>query len=274
MIGFAGEGWGAVSALRSLIMEFDSIEVLSGDEDVRRLIRPTDMEVNKLLSFTAPHVVCAGFKPIIPKSMLDERKFVNVHYSLLPKYRGMHSVVWGVINGEENFGLSIHLMDEFIDNGDIVKQFSFPKDGLNANEIMEKCNSLVETHLGPIIKEFLNGDLKAKKQNKEEATWVPRRNLDDCLLDYSMTCSDVIRFFDALVKPYPLPMIKFKGHLYEVVGWKVKRSDYITTLGRVVNIDDEGMWVKIADGLLIVDEVMKDGVAIDARTLTKIGARL
>ena len=57
MIGFAGEGWGAVSALRSLIMEFDRIEVLSGDEDVRRLIRPTDMEVNKLLSFTAPHVV-------------------------------------------------------------------------------------------------------------------------------------------------------------------------------------------------------------------------
>jgi hypothetical protein len=81
-------------------------------------------------------------------------------------------------------------------------------------------------------------------------------------------------------------MIKFKGHIYEVVGWTVKRSDYITTLGRVVNIYDEGMWVKIADGLLIVDEVikddgllivdevMKDGVAIDARTLTEIGARL
>lgn len=274
MICLAGDGWGAIAALKSLQQYFDKLQVCTNDEGVIKLLRDNDETIPCIDNTLSDVVVCAGYKPIIPRKLLNKRKFVNIHYSLLPKYRGMHSVVWAVLNGESKFGLSIHLMDDYIDSGDIIKQFSFDAPKTDSTTIMELLNQLVEQNLGSSISDYLHGRTRVVEQNKELATWVPKRNLSDCLIDFNSSCACIERMFLALVKPYPLPCIKIDDRTFEVSKWKVVKRDYLCTNGRVVNIDNEGVWIKLSDGLLVLDELQENSLPTDPRELMKIGKRL
>ncbi|MBX9929529.1 MAG: hypothetical protein K2X99_11500 [Gemmatimonadaceae bacterium] len=273
-IGFAGDGWGAVAALRSLQARFPAIEVVTRDPDVVALLRTTDIARGAIEAITASVIVCAGYQPIIPAALVEARTMINVHYSLLPRYRGMHSTVWAILNGERELGLSIHLMNQDIDDGPLLAQCVVPYEDQTSTEIMERCNALVEQTLGDVVAEFLAGTRRAQPQDRAQATWVPRRNRDDCALDFSLSVAELHRVFRALVRPYPLPHLTSRGVRYEVADATLVARDYRCTTGRVVNIDAEGVWVKVADGLLVVRTLERDGERIDARTVLKRGERL
>jgi methionyl-tRNA formyltransferase len=274
MISFAGDGWGAVAALKSLQVKFDVIEVCSDDHDVLALIRFSDKKINSLSLSESELVVCAGYKAFITKKELSKKCFINVHYSLLPKYRGMHSVVWAVLNGENRFGLSVYIMDEYMDNGDILAQFEFCGQGMNSTMIMTKCNELVECHLNDVISKYIDGEITPCVQDKSQATWVPKRNLQDCIIDYSENIQQIERLFLALVTPYPLPMIKINNDLYEITSFDTRKTEYFTSIGRVVNIDEEGAWIKVADGILLVKGLSLNGQPVDIYKTLNIGKRL
>lgn len=275
MIGFAGEGWGAVTALPSLQAFFPAIEVLSPDPEVLNLLRPSDRVLTTLESASTSHIVCAAYKPLVPATELAKRCFVNIHYSLLPKYRGMHPVIWGILNGEQRFGFSIHLMNEDIDDGAILAQYEIPYAGQTSAELMQHFNQQVGRMLGQVMHDYVGGRLTPKAQNKNEASWVPKRNRDDCLIDFNSSCVQLERFFKALVRPYPLPSLRSDDKIYEVSQAKIIYRPYGCTTGRVVNIDADGVWIKIADGLLVV-QTLEDpqGYAQPAAALLKRGQRL
>ena len=102
-----GDGWGAISAFKSLQKLPNHIIVLTDDEDIlaEKPDRITNLDglKNELLIF-------AGYKPIVPIDILDNNTCINIHYSLLPTYRGLHSTVWAILNDEPKLGLTIHLM--------------------------------------------------------------------------------------------------------------------------------------------------------------------
>ncbi|USD38666.1 methionyl-tRNA formyltransferase [Ferrimonas sp. SCSIO 43195] len=274
MICLAGNGWGAVAALESLQKEFNRIEIYSTDINVSKLIRDCDVAINDLNCAESEYVVCAGYQKVVSEYELKKKKYINIHYSLLPKYRGLHSVVWGILNGEEDFGVTVHLMDKNIDNGPIIKQFSFSDNTKNAKEVMEYCNAIVLNNLGGVVKSYINGEIVETVQNFEEATWVPRRNLDDCLIDYNETVHEISLLFRALVRPYPLPMIEVEGKRFEVTDYELKKRTYKCTIGRVVNLDENGAWIKIKDGLLIVKRLEIDCKKFNPNDILKIGQRL
>lgn len=66
---------------------------------------------------------------------MNKNKIINIHYSLLPKYRGYHSTVWAIINDEKYLGLTIHEMSEYIDDGDIIYQYKVENDKKNFRRI-------------------------------------------------------------------------------------------------------------------------------------------
>ena len=84
------------------------------------------------------------------------------------------------------------------------------------------------------------------------------------------------RFFKALVAPYPLPKLNINDKLYDIKKYKIIARDYYCHLGRVVNIDEEGVWIKILGGLLVITEICKTGenLNIDSRSVLKLGYRL
>ncbi len=126
----AGNGWGAVSALKGLLSEYKNIQVVSNDEDVVMLAQKNGFRVtNNLYEVNADLFVCAGYTEIIKERFVSSNKILNIHYSLLPKYRGLHSTVWAILNGDDKLGLSVHLMthlekkrvEHLMDNGSTLK---------------------------------------------------------------------------------------------------------------------------------------------------------
>ena len=273
----AGDGWGAVAALKSLANYFIKITIVSSDEDLKKIaVEQGFNQKESIFDVDSDLYICAGYKPLIPFDFFVKNKVINIHYSLLPKYRGMHSTVWAILNGERQLGLTVHEMNEDIDDGPILEQFVIDYEDQTSYEIMTICNSYIRANLGSIVQKFLNGDIKAISQNFLDASWVCKRNYEDCLINFDWNTKFLRRFFKALVYPYPLPRIKYQNKTYELLKVDLVEKSYYMTNGRVVNIDSDGVWVKIEDGLLVIKELID--VETDKKILSsdifKIGVRL
>lgn len=249
-----GDGWGAKAVLEGLRNFRLPVFIVSSDEEILNLaenetIPDLDIYENELLLF-------AGYKPIVPKKVLESNVCINVHYSLLPQYRGLHSTVWAILNDEEYLGATIHLMDEFIDNGPILYQYKVKNDRVsNSRQYMEMLNSHIKDVIGYVLTDFLDGKIIPQKQDKNNASWVGRRNEKDCMIDFSKPIAYQKAFFRALVEPYPLPYVMHNGNKYVVTKVKYHPSNIETHLGRILNVDNEGLWVKCADGYLVLQEL-------------------
>jgi len=272
-----GEGWGAIAALDGLAISYADIVVVTKDEEVIEYALAKGFKVaSDLMQVDASLYLCSGLTQILEKQFLDKNHVLNIHYSLLPKYRGLHSTVWAILNDEPSLGLTIHEMNEYIDDGAIVYQYSFPNIGQTSLEAMEMCNKHISENLSVIIKDIQEGRLIPVDQNKADATWVCRRNLDDCLIDFDQKIDRLRLFFRALVEPYPLPRILINGKAVEVVKSDLVESSYHMHNGRVVNLENEKAWVKVEDGFIVVSSVRDANTKQDLRIskLFKLGQRL
>ena len=272
-----GDGWGALAALNGLALKYSDCIVVTNDEIVNQGALDKGFRVAAdLMQVDANIYLCAGFTQIFNEEFLRNRCVLNIHYSLLPKYRGLHSTVWAMLNDEPYFGLSIHEMNQFIDDGPIYYQYKIPNIGQTSLEVMEECNRHISQNLSEIIGSILEGKLEPVEQNAAEATWGCKRNEDDCIIDFDQNIEYLRLFFRALVEPYPLPRVLVNNKLVEVVKSEFIISGYYMQNGRVVNIENERVWIKVGNGFMIVTSVR------DAKTkeflltsdLFKIGQRL
>lgn len=268
-----GDGWGAIAVLKGLQKFYLPVYAISTDEDVLRIapnIAENDIELykNELLLF-------AGYKPIVHKNVLDANCCINIHYSLLPKFRGLHSTVWAILNDEDNLGATIHLMNEYMDDGDILYQYKVKNDGIStSSHYMEMFNDKISKVIADVLEKFIDGSLIPQKQDKSQASWVGRRTEKDCQIDFSRPINYQKAFFRALVKPYPLPFFIHNGEKYNVtkVGYHISRVE--THIGRILNIDNEGLWVKVLDGYMIIKEIVNSCGDIISFSKFRIGQYL
>ncbi|MBY3673509.1 MULTISPECIES: formyltransferase family protein [Vibrio] len=273
---FAGSGHGGIVALKSLQNEFKCIYVLSEDENINAILRPCDKRIKDFMDVDVKVVVCAGYMKIVSRKYLASKTFINTHPSLLPKYRGVHSLAWAMLNFEKRLGFTIHLMNENIDDGPILEQFEIEYKDETSKEIYLKFEDYVETRLGRVVKDFCEGKILPKEQDKMAATWVARRNLRDCLIKYEYTIEYIERMFKVLVRPYPLPMIELRGNVYEITSASFIKTNYYTDIGRVLNIENRDVYIKVSNGILVVKElrVLDENVTVYPSDILKLGERL
>jgi len=274
---FAGDGHGAVVALKSLQKYFKRIFVVTNDKEVLSLIRDnSDKQILSFLDVDSEYVVCAGFKNLIKKDVLEKKTIINTHPSLLPKYRGLHSLAWAMLNEEKILGFTIHLMNEYIDDGDIIYQYKVEYNNETSKEIMDLFDEFVLNDLGKIVFDFINGNILPEKQNFKNATWCTKRNLKDCILDFNISNKKIDATFKTLVPPYPRPILKIKNKLYEILGYQLLELDYYMHVGRVINIKGDDVYIKVKDGILIVNDLIdiSSGLELKSSNILKIGQRL
>lgn len=252
---FAGENHGGIAALESLQSTFESIEVLSDDDDILNMMRDSDIRVHSFEESQSPLGVCAGYRPLIGKDVLSKKIIINTHPSLLPKYRGVHALAWAMLNLEKELGFSIHLMNEYVDDGDILEQFKIIHQNQTSQEMLDIFNKYVTENLGRVVLDYMNGKITPVKQNKDLATWVTKRNLTDCVIDFDESNEQIEAMFRVLAPPYPYPMLKLKDKLYEVTNHQLLERKYEMHNGRVVNIEDDDVYIKTRDGLLITNRL-------------------
>ena len=269
-----GDGWGAVALYKGLSRKISPLYVFTTDNYIKTLVSNKNLIIDCIDGLKDKVLIFSGYTNLVSDEIIDFNTCINIHYSLLPKYRGLHSIVWAILNDEDELGLSIHLMNKNIDDGDIIHQVSFANDRVSTStQFIERDNEYVEKHIYEILYSFLEGKTKLKLNDKSQATWVGRRNLKDCQIDFNRTLNYQKCFFRALVRPYPLPYVLFKGRKFEITKAGFHEQNVDTHIGRILNIDSEGLWVKVSDGFLILKEIEEEGHIVDIKETFKIGQR-
>lgn len=136
--------------------------------------------------------IVVAYGKIIPKAVLDipEKGTLNIHYSLLPKYRGASPIETAILNDDKNTGVSILLLDEKMDHGPIVAEqpiqdskFKIQEWPITARELRNACNLLGAELLTETIPLWVEGKIKAKEQDHLKATYAPKIAKEDGLID-------------------------------------------------------------------------------------------
>lgn len=256
-----GEGWGFDCAKTGLLKRFNSFKDLQTKE--------AKETINNLTEAT---IIFAGYKPIVPHDVLKNNDCINIHYSLLPKYRGLHSTVWAILNDEDYLGLSVHKMSDYIDDGPIIHQFKVKNDRIKTStDYMLMFNQYIADNLGDIITDYFNNPTSLIENNKQYATWVGKRTIEDCKIDFGRDIKYIHNLFRALVNPYPLPYIIYREKKFIVSKVDYHLQNVDTHLGRILNIDNDGLWVKAKDGYIVIKELKDDKGGVVPFDYFKIG---
>lgn len=273
-ISFLGEGWGAVAAVRSL-QKYFKLEYLASDDNVIKELKGDFTLIESIQDLSCKIVVCAGYKPIIKSYLIEKHTILNVHYSLLPSYRGLHSTAWAIMNGEEYLGLTIHIMNQFIDDGPILHQKKIINDQLSsASYYIEEMNNYVQDNLGNVVLQFIQGLIIPYDQEKKNASWVGKRGKKHNLIDFNESFEYCTRLFRVLRSPYPEPTIIYKKKIYHVGEVSFHYSKVNSDISRISNNDDDGVWVKSKEGYIILREIKNLNGSKADRNIFKIGTYL
>ena len=140
---------------------------------------------------------------IIKPALFASRRLYNVHFSLLPKYRGCNTVVWPILNGEAEHGVTLHEIDAGIDSGPIIAQSAFAIGDMTSRQLYGRCLELGAELVLEWLPKLLSGDYAAAPQDEAAASTYPRNALDYSLkeIDLSETVEAVMRRIRAFTFP-------------------------------------------------------------------------
>ena len=254
----AGDGWGAIAAFNSLkVSEEHQLFIFTHDENWKNQLQEENYFCVNSFNGTYDLVITAGWRPIIKEDVLKKFRILNIHYSLLPAYRGFHGTVWAILNNESKLGITIHRMNAHIDDGPIVYQFSLDNNFVDtATSYMSRFNDNVQEQLLTVVNEYLSGERNEVPQDKSKASWVGKRKPGHCALDFTKTLDYQKAFFRALSQPYPAPYFIVKGQIFEVHKATFHESPVSSDNGRILNIDNEGVWISCVGGYIVCKKII------------------
>lgn len=171
------------------------------------VFQPTKIkpEIDTIKQLSPDLIVVIAYGKIIPQAILDIPKYacINVHASLLPKYRGASCLNAPILNGDKETGISIMKMDANMDTGPILKQFSIPlSDKSTLEEVHDQLKELAAKHLPETLISWVNNEIEAKEQNNNIATYVKLTKKEDGKIDWSKNAIEIDRQIRAYT-PWP-----------------------------------------------------------------------
>ena len=166
-----------------------------------------DGEALKIMQELKPDLtVVAAYGKILPKDILDVAPLgnVNVHGSLLPKYRGSAPIQWSVINGDKVTGITTMFMAEGMDTGDMIMKFELPiGEDETAGELFDRMAELGAESIEKTLELFDNGEVKSEPQNEEKATYAPMLKKEMGEIDFGKTAEEIHNLVRGL-NPWPM----------------------------------------------------------------------
>ncbi|MGW0159222.1 methionyl-tRNA formyltransferase [Mycobacterium sp. NPDC003323] len=217
----------------------DSVEELARERGIPvHLTERVDHKTIDLVRSAEPDVIVVNsWYTWMPPALynLPPHGTLNLHDSLLPKGTGFSPVIWSLISGEAQIGLTVHRMDEDLDTGDILVQHSLPigpKD--TGTELVERGIDLIPGALKEALTALESGNPQWRPQNKATRTYFHKRSERDSLIDWSWPAEDLERLVRALSAPYPRAFTFYRGERIEVLEAHVSEIHYGGTNGRVI----------------------------------------
>ncbi len=223
--------------------------------------------IDQLKALEPDLTVTCAFGQLLPQSVLDIPKMgtINVHGSLLPRYRGAAPIQWSIINGDTKTGITTMFTDIGLDTGDMLlkEEISIPDD-MTAGQLHDAMSCLGAETLIKTLAALETGTLQRIKQDEAQATYAPKIDKYTGHIDWSQTSRQIHNLIRG-TSPWPgaytglgdCRMRIWYSSLQEsqtpgfcLVGNQVP--------GTILALDNTGIWVKTGDGVLLVSEIQVD----------------
>lgn len=206
-------------------------------------------------------IVVVAFGQILPKSILDIPKLgcVNVHASLLPKYRGAAPLNWVIINGEEKTGVTTMYMDVGLDTGDMILKSEIPLDDeITAGELHDKMMIDGAEVLKETIDLIEQGKAPREKQNDENTCYSPIMDKSLGNIDWKKSAKEIHNLVRG-VNPWPSAYTSYENQTMKIWKTKVLNEKSNNEPGTIISVDKEGIKVCTADNLILISEIQMSG---------------
>jgi len=218
-------------------------------------------ELHNQLSVLNPDIFVVVAFQILPKSLIDLPKFgaLNLHASLLPKYRGAGPIQWSLMNGDKTSGITIFQIMPSVDTGDILLQEKmdiFPNDNMltlgmrlstiGANLVVNALDGIEAGSLQPII------------QNNNNATHAPKITKEMTIINWSWAAEKIHNWVRGL-SPHPGMSSTWKGKRMRIFNTRVVDEGVILGDGIVFKADSEEIFVDTGEHLLAFSEIQLEG---------------
>ena len=208
--------------------------------------------VEEMRSIPADVIVVAAYGKILRPSVLYMKRFgcLNVHASLLPKYRGAAPIQWAVLNGETESGVTIMQMNEGLDTGDILYQERIAlSEKETAGSLFEKLSLLGGPAILHVLDQAEAGLLTPAPQGETTTDYARMLVKEDGILDFQKSAEENERFIRGMY-PWPSAQAEFRGKSVRIYSAEAVDDDSDALPGTVSNVTKHGFTIRCGEGAL------------------------
>ncbi len=201
-------------------------------------------------------ILVISFGQIIPKNLLNIPKhgFLNVHASLLPKWRGAAPIQRSIMNLDKETGISIMRVNENLDEGPVCNQYSLKiSEGMNSEELSEKLSLIASEKILDILDNIDDGNVEFKDQDHSKATYAKKIQKTEGKIDWNENAEKIIGKINGLY-PYPSAFFSFNGERY-----KILKAEKSSATGKPGDIVSENFEICCGEGSIKVLSIQREG---------------
>mgnify|MGYP000872340837 CR=1 FL=1 len=236
------------------------VKILAGELNLP-ILQPEKLKeaTEEIKTWNPDVIIVAAFGQILKKEILDLPKFgcINVHASLLPRWRGAAPINAAILAGDEETGVTIMKMDVGLDTGDMLSKKSIrlnPDD--TAGSVFQALSTLGAELLIETLPKIFDGSITPQPQPDEGATYAPMLKKEDGKLDFNHSIYEIERRVRAM-NPWPSAWFEWNGNLLKVMRVGVSEKKVGET-GNRFTVEGRGA-MTCADGSIILEEVQPAG---------------
>ena len=234
--------------------------------------------IEKIKEINPDLIVVVAYGKIIPKEIIDIPRYgiINVHSSLLPKYRGASPIHSAILNGDIETGVSIMYIEEELDAGDVIlKEYCKITEDDTLGSLHDRLKGLGAVGLGKVLGMIEKGNVKAEKQDDTKATFVKPISKEEAKINWTDSKENIYNKIRGL-NPFPTAYT-FNGKNENIKIYKGEKIEkiYDGEFGEIVEIiNKKGPVVKVQNGGIILTEVKFEGKKIKKGTDVINGRKL
>lgn len=223
-------------------------------------IRGNEAFLKQIRDLAPDLIVVAAYGKLLPKEMLDipAKGCINIHGSLLPKYRGAAPVQQAILSGDEITGVTLMQMGEGMDTGDMLASAETTTDGKTTGMLLAELSDLGASLLVETLPRIESGQLEPVPQEESRATYAPMIQKQDGLVDFGNPAIRIERQIRAM-NPWPGAVTSYEGQPMKLWQADVEEASSPEKPGTILSATSKGLRVATGGGVLNITEIQMPG---------------
>ncbi len=215
-------------------------------------------EMEQLMTLGADGIVTAAFGQFLPMKLINSVDFaINVHASLLPKYRGGAPIHYALINGEKEAGVTIMEMVQKMDAGDMISKVAIPiTDQDNVGTMFEKLAQAGRDLLLKTLPAYIAGEIKPIPQDEDQVTFSPNITPEDECIDWNKSNRDVFNHIRGLY-PWPVAHTLLNGNRFKI--YEAELANGQGEPGQIIEKTKDSLLVATVSGAISLKTIQLAG---------------